>query len=82
MGKVNPVQFEMYLNVRFSTNIRGHHVYKDIWVPKIGESLVCKRDKRLEAKELDEYAIGAYKKMTDGEFLVGHLPKDLCFYSM
>ena len=28
----------------------------------------------MEAKELDEFAIGTYKKMTEGEILVGHLP--------
>ena len=50
------------------------HVYKDIWTPEIEESLVCKRDKRLEAKDLDENAIGTYKNMADEEVLVGHLP--------
>lgn len=77
MARAIPTTFEMYFIVRFSANIRGHHVYKAIWTPEIGESLVCKRDNRLEAKELDENAIGTYKNTTDEEILVGHLPIEL-----
>ena len=30
----------------FSTEsvIRGHHVYKDVWTPVIGEELICQRE--------------------------------------
>ena len=39
--------------------------------------MVCKRDQRLEAKELDENAIGTYKNIADEEVLVGYLPIEL-----
>jgi len=44
--------------VKFETNIRGHHVYKDVWKPSIGEKLICKFDEREEAIEYDENSIG------------------------
>ena len=77
MARAIPTNYEMYLIVRFSTNIRGHHVYKEVWTPEIGESLFCKHDERLEAKELDENAVGTYKKRIDEKLLVGHLPIEL-----
>lgn len=77
MARVIPKTFEMYFIIKFSTNIRGHHVYKNIWTPIIGESLVCKEDKRVEAQELDKNAIGTYKLMDGNETLVGHLPIEL-----
>ena len=52
-------------------------MYKDIWTPEIKESLVCNRDQLLEAKELDENAIGTYKNMAEEEVLVGHLSIEL-----
>ena len=31
-------------NVELQSVIRGHHVYKTVWKPEIGERLVCKKD--------------------------------------
>ena len=77
MAGVIPKTFEMYFIIKFSTNICGHHVYKNIWTPIIEESLVCKEDKRVEAQELDKNAIETYKLMDGNETLVGHLPIEL-----
>ncbi len=63
--------------VEFSSVIRGHHVYKATWTPFIGESLVCRRDDRKEAKEHDEYAVGTYLEADNK--LVGHVPMELSF---
>ena len=43
--------------------IRGHHVYKDIWNPVIGEVLVCKRE---EENNHDLFAIA---QLSDDEIL-------------
>ena len=47
--------------------VRGHHVYKSIWTPVIGEelNLECK-----ESNKHDEYAVAVRK---NGE-TVGHMP--------
>ena len=47
--------------------IRGYHVYKDDWIPVIGEELECARE--LDNRR-DRYAV---KAMKDGT-TVGHLP--------
>ena len=52
------------------------HVYKKCWSPYVGEKLMCKMDNRQEAKENDEYAIGAYDK---SKKLCGHVPIELSF---
>lgn len=57
--------------------IRGHHVYKDIWKPIIGEKLICKPDKREEAKIFDDYAVGICEGKRNE--LVGHVPIELSF---
>ena len=48
----------MVYEIEFASVIRGHHVYKTEWSPKLGERLVCRKDERKEAKEHDEYAFG------------------------
>lgn len=55
---------------RFSSCIRGYHVYQDIWVPVIGEVLACYRER---GNAVDRYAIMVKK---NGE-IVGHLPKKI-----
>ena len=70
--------FQLYHRVVFRTVIRGHHVYKSIWTPCVGESLVAHRDDRSEALQYDKFAIGTYKKNEEGmEELVGHVPIEL-----
>ena len=43
--------------MEFNTAIRGHHIYKDTWVPHVGQSLKCMKDTREEAQEYDKNAI-------------------------
>ena len=50
--------------------IRGHHVYKTIWTPSIGETLSVVVE---EGNEHDSYAV-AVKKNSD---IVGHVPREL-----
>ena len=63
--------------VEFSSVIQGHHVYKAVWSPIIGESLACRKDDRKEAKKHDEYAVGTYLEADNK--LVGHVPMELSF---
>ena len=37
--------------------IRGHHVYKASWTPKLQEKLYRKKDERNEAAEYEKHAI-------------------------
>ena len=52
--------WQMVCGIEFASVIRGHHVYKTEWSPKLGERLVCRKDERKEAKEHDEYAVGTF----------------------
>ena len=54
----------MVYEIEFASVIRGHHVYKTDWSPKLGKRLVCRKDKRKEAKEHDEYAVGTFIQET------------------
>ena len=47
--------------------MRGHHIYKSVWTPFIGEELYLEPE---ESNEHDEYAVAVRK---DGE-TVGHAP--------
>ena len=72
--------FEMYPTAKFQCIIRGHHVYKSIWSPYAGETLMAYPDDRLEALEYDKFAVGIYKikekdkDMEEQKELVGHVP--------
>jgi len=50
--------------------VRGHHVYKAIWNPVIGEELVC--GQKTDNDE-DSYAVAV--KIEDT--IVGHIPQEL-----
>ena len=50
--------------------IRGHHVYKSVWTPAIGEVLPAQVE---EGNSHDQYAVAVSK----GSFVVGHVPKEL-----
>ena len=64
----------MYFKVDFETVIRGHHVYKSVWSPVMGQVLGCKRDIHAEAQEDDSNAIGAYIISNQKETLAGYVP--------
>ena len=52
--------------------IRGHHIYKSVWTPFIGEGLVLKRE---EPENIhDRYSVCVVK---DGDAVVGHVPREL-----
>ena len=76
MARLSPIKFEMGYKIEFQTAIWGHHIYKDVWVPLIGQELICKADNREEAIEYDKNAIGVFKT-GDPETLVGYLPIEL-----
>ena len=67
----------MVYEIEFASVIRGHHVYKTEWSPKLVERLVCLKDERKEAKEHDEYAVGTF--IQESSKLVGHVPIELSF---
>ena len=48
--------------------IRGHHIYKSVWILFIGEELV------VEAKDGNEHDKNAVTVMKDG-CVVGHVPR-------
>ena len=50
--------------------MRGHHIYKDIWTPVIGEELTVIPE---ETNEHDPHAIAVLKD----EAIVGHVPHEL-----
>ena len=55
----------VYLSFCFIT---GHHVYKDIWTPRIQEEQTCERE---PGNQHDEHAV---KVLKDDE-IVGHIPR-------
>ena len=57
--------FVMLYETKFTSVVRGHHVYKARWTPVIGVKLVCKNDKREEAKAYDDFAVSLYKDGKD-----------------
>ena len=57
-------------HVEVETVIRGHHVYKEIWTPTLGEMLSCRR----ETDNFHDWFAVAVMKGTD---LVGHMPKKI-----
>ena len=40
---------------------RGHHIYKQVWKPVVGEKLTCKQDTREETKLYDEFSVDIYR---------------------
>ena len=48
--------------------VRGHHVYKDRWTPRLGETLQCLRE---EENRTDRFAVAVYKDLN----IVGHVPR-------
>lgn len=56
----------------FSTDsvIRGHHVYKDVWTPVIGEELMCQREL---GNLRDPFAVSVLNEST----IIGHVPRKI-----
>ena len=53
----------------YDSVIRGHHVYKDVWTPRIGEILQVAR---YTDNHHDRFAVGVFKEDT----IVGHVPRE------
>ena len=62
------------------TVVRGCHVYKDVWKPRLGELLQCK----MEFGNIhDPYAVAVV--CDDGAEVVRHVPRkisSLCYFSL
>ena len=48
------VKWNFMYEVQFTSVIRGHHIYKSVWTPTLGEKLTCREDDRKEARQHDE----------------------------
>ena len=51
-----------------SSVVRGHHVYKNVWTPSIGERLQLRRQ---DDNNYDNHAMSIVK----AETIVGHVPR-------
>lgn len=56
----------------YDSVIRGHHIYKSIWTPVVGETLSLTLD---SGNEHDIYAVGLVKD--DHGAIVGHAPREV-----
>ena len=55
MARANGVpEWRLQYDIDFESVVRGHHIYKRVSNPEIGERLVCKKDDRKEAALYDE----------------------------
>ena len=65
----------------FDSVIRGHHIYKDIWTPNVGENLTC----RAEPGNIhNPYAVAVQHHDVDPDSVltIGHVPhciSSVCF---
>ena len=50
--------------------VRGHHIYRDVWSPSLGEVLQCRQE--LENTK-DHYAVAVVRRST----VVGHIPRKI-----
>ena len=67
-------EFRIMYQIKFQSIIRGHHVYKNVWSPCKGETVIAQPDNRDETQENDKYGVGIYKKNDGAKELVGHAP--------
>ena len=66
----------LVLNFAFPCGLRGFHVYKDLWVPKLNEKLETIHE---ENNPHDRYAVAAIRKTVSRlrPVVVGHLPREI-----
>ena len=57
----------------FKEFITGHHVYKDVWTPSLGEELCCEREPN---NPRDKHAV----KVVKNTETVGHVPRAISPY--
>ena len=51
----------------------GHHIFKEVWTPDIGEMLICLRERN---NPHDQKAVGVFKENATGMILVGRVPRE------
>ena len=51
--------------------VRGHHTYKAVWTPTIGEELLLEVE---DDNEYDRYAVHVVRR--SNSCVVGHVPRD------
>ena len=56
--------------IHLQSYITGHHQYKNVWRPELGEELTCRR---YTGNPVDPMAIGVFR----GNLLVGHVSRDI-----
>ena len=69
----------MSFSFTFDSVIRGHHIYKDIWTPSVGEILSCKPE---SGNIHDLYAVAVHRRdrdniTTDSDCIVGHVSRSI-----
>ena len=60
----------MATSYRIESSLRGHHVYKDVWSPVIGDELPVEVE---EHNTFDEFAVAVMKSSN----VVGHVPQEI-----
>ena len=69
--------WQMVYEIEPASVIRGHYVYKTEWSPRLGETLVFRKDELDDAKEHGEYAVGTF--IQESSKLIGHVPIEISF---
>ena len=65
------------MKTKFTSIIRGHHIYKTIWNAVIGEVLYVKPENLKETLEYNKYVVGIFKTNQVEEYLLGHVQIEL-----
>ena len=61
------------LHFTFDSFITGHHIYKDVWDPVIGEIIQCRRE---PSNKYDNNAVMLFKE----NLTIGHVPRQIAPY--
>ena len=61
---------KMSFSFTYNSCVRGHHVYKAIWTPKLNEELLCRRE---PGNKEDLHAVATMKD----DVVVGHVPRKI-----
>ena len=70
----------LVLNFAFPCGLRGFHVYKELWNPKLNEKLETIHE---ENNPHDRYAVAAIRKTVSRlrPVVVGHLPREISMFT-
>ena len=62
MARTNFVKnFDLCIEIPYSTIICSQHIYKTIWIAVVGLELIAKSNVRKEALDYDEFSIAVFK---------------------